>query len=106
MRLKHHIVLFLLLLLTAFGAFAQSDSEHAARLFKRYDPGAAYNRITEDVLTLSLSVCAKEPLPFALATAGANPFHVAELLIGGYGYTAERVIFLRSEDCLSAKELL
>lgn len=118
MRLKHHIVPFLLLLLPAFGAFAQSDSEHAARLFKRYDPGAAYNRITEDVLTLSLSVsakerahvavrvCSKEPLPFALATAGADPFHVAELLTGGYGYAAEGVVFLRSEDCVSAKEQL
>jgi hypothetical protein len=115
-KARHHIVLFLLLLLPAFRAFAQSDSEHAARLFKRYDPGAAYNKVTEDVLTLSLSVsakdrarvavrvCSKEPLPFALATAGADPFHIAELLTGGYGYTAERVIFLRSEDCLSAKE--
>lgn len=120
MRLKatHHVVLVLLLLLQAFGVSAQSDSEHAAQLFKRYDPGAAYNRVTEDVLTLSLSVkakeraqvavrvCSKEPLPFALATAGADPFHIAELLTGGYGYTGERVIFLRSEDCLSAKEPL
>lgn len=115
MRLKttHHVVLFLLLLLPAFGVFAQSDSEHVARLFKRYDSGAAYNRVTEDVLTLSISVtakerarvavrlCSKEPMPFALATAGADPFHIAELLTGGYGYTSERVIFLRSEDCLS-----
>jgi hypothetical protein len=115
MRFKtpHHVVLFLLLLLPAFGVFAQSDSEHAARLFKRYDSGAGYNRVTEDVLTLSISVtgkerarvavrvCSKEPMPFALATAGADPFHIAELLTGGYGYTPERVIFLRSEDCLS-----
>jgi hypothetical protein len=117
-KARHHIVLFLLLPLPAFGVFAQSDSEQAARLFKRYDPGAAYNRVTEDVLTLSLSVkakerariavrvCSKESLPFALATAGADPFHIAELLTGGYGYTAERVIFLRSEVCLSAKEPL
>ncbi len=116
LKARHHIVLFVLLLLPAFGAFAQSDSQHVARLFKRYDPGAGYNRVTEDVLTLSLSVgakerariavrvCSKEPLPFALATAGADPFHMAELLTGGYGYTAERVIFLRSEDYLSAKE--
>src|SRR5438876_234858 len=115
MRLKtlHHISLFVLLLLPAFAVFAQSDSEHAAQLFKRYDPGVAYNRVTEDVLTLSISVtakerariavrvCSKEPLPFALAIAGADAFHIAELLTGGYGYTAERVIFLRSEDCLS-----
>lgn len=115
LKARQYVVLFLLLLLSTFGVFAQSDSEHAARLFKRYDPGAAYNRVTEDVLTLSISVkakeraqvavrvCSKEPLPFALATAGADAFHIAELLTGGYGYTAERVIFLRSEDCLSAK---
>jgi len=120
MRLKttHHVVLFLLLALPDFGVFAQRNVADAARLFKRYDPGAAYNRVTEDVLTLSLSVkakeraqvavrvCSKEPLPFALATAGADPFHIADLLTGGYGYTAERVTFLRSEDCLSAKEPL
>src|SRR6266550_1247242 len=99
MRLKtpHHLVLFLLLLLPALGVFAQGDSEHTARLFKRYDPGAAYNRVTEDVLTLSISVtakerarvavrvCSKEPMPFALAIAGADAFHIAELLTGGYG---------------------
>src|ERR1041385_2830626 len=118
MRLKspHRIVWVLLLLLPVLGASAQSDSEHAARLFKRYDLGAAYNRITEDMLTLSLSigakerarvavrVCTKEPLPFALTTAGAYPFHIAEWLTRGYGYTAQQVIFLRSEDCLSARE--
>ena len=115
MRLKptHHVVLFLSLLLPAFGVCAQSDSQNVARLFKRYDSGAAYNRVTEDVLTLSISVttkerarvavrvCSKELMPFALATAGADPFHIAELLTGGYGYTSERVIFLRSEECLS-----
>jgi hypothetical protein len=118
LKAQPHIVLLLLLLLPGFGVFAQSDVEDAARLFKRYDPGAAYNRVTEDVLTLSLSVkakeraqvavrvCSKEALPFALVTAGADPFHIADLLTGGYGYTGERVIFLRSEDCLSAREPL
>ena len=110
------IVLLPLLLLPLFGVFARNDSEDAARLFKRYDRGAAYNRITEDVLTLTISVtakeraqvaarvCSKEPMPFALATAGADPFHIAELLTDSYAYAPEQVIFLRSEDCLSAKE--
>jgi len=113
-----HIFLLLVMLVTTLEAFAQSDAEHAARLFTRYDPGAAYNRVTEDLLTLSLSiklkertgiairVCSKESLPFALSTAGADPFHMAELLTAGYGYSAERVTFLRSEDCLSVKEPL
>jgi hypothetical protein len=88
----------------------------APQLFKRYDRGAAPNRITEDVLTLSLSVkpeertqvairvCSKESLPFALATAGADPFYIADLLTNGYAYPVERVMFLRSEDCLFAKD--
>ncbi len=111
-----YIFLFLLLLLPALEVIAQTDSAYAARLFKRYDAGVAQNRVIEDVLTLSLSVkakeranvavkvCSREPLLFALATAGADPFHIAKLLTGGYGYTTERVIFLRSEDCLSEKE--
>jgi hypothetical protein len=115
LKARNHYVGLLLLLVPAFAALAQGDSENAARLFKRYGQGAAYNRVTEDVLTLVLSVtakerariavrvCSKEPLPFALATASADPFHVAELLIGGYGYRSEQVIFLRSEDCLSAE---
>jgi hypothetical protein len=51
-------------------------------------------------------VCSKKPLPFALATASADPFLVAKLLRDGYAYPSERVIFLRSEDCLSLKEPL
>jgi hypothetical protein len=116
LRLKQEVVLILILFLLSFSVFAQSHSEHSAQLFKRYDSGVAYNRVTEDVLTLSLSisamersqvavrVCSKQPLLFALATSSANAFHIAELLTGGYGYTAERVMFLRSEDCLSAKK--
>jgi len=50
LKARHHIVLFVLLLLPAFGAFAQSDSQHVARRFNRYDPGAGYNRVTEDVV--------------------------------------------------------
>ena len=58
--------------------------------------------MNEDILTLSLSigskdrktvavrVCSKEPMPFALATAAADPFHIADLLIGGYGYSPEQ----------------
>ena len=82
------------------------------KLFKRYE-SAWINGITEDVLTLTIAVkpeerstvavrvCSKEPLPWALVTAAADPFLIAELLTGGYGYSSARVVFLRSEDCLS-----
>ena len=112
-RLSISFVVFLVLsmggpLLAAHPASAQS------KLFKRYE-SASYNRIIEDVLTLTIAVkpeerstvavrvCSKEPLPWALVTAGADPFHIAELLTGGYGYSSAHVVFLRSEDCLSKR---
>ena len=83
-----------------------------ANLFKRYEHGAAYNRVTEDVLTLTIAVkpadrtkiairlCTKQPILFALATAPADPFRIAELLVGAYRFQPQQVIFVRSEDCL------
>lgn len=117
MRFKAHqyILLFFILLLPGLRVLAQSNPEATARLFNRYEGGASGHRIIEDVLTLTLSisskdraivairVCSKEPMSFALATAGADPFRIAELLRDGYAYSPERVIFLRSEDCLSSK---
>jgi hypothetical protein len=112
MRLKNFSTFFFIFLLvdpTMLARYVDGQS----RLFKRYDPGAAYNTVTEDALTLSISVvakerarvvvrvCSKEPMPFALATAGADPFHIAEKIAGGPDYSPEQVIFLRSEDCLS-----
>lgn len=109
---------FLLLLLCAslpsgFGAGRQGRAEETARLFARYEQGAGYNRLSEEMLTLTLSVssreratvairvCSKEPTPFALATAGADPFRVANFLTHSYAYPPQRVVYLRAEDCLS-----
>jgi hypothetical protein len=113
LKIQHHILLFLTLLSLAFRVFAQSDSEVTARLFKRYEHGASGHRTGEDVLTLTLSltrkdramvavrVCSKEPLAFALVTAGADPFQIAELVAGGPDYSPEQVMFLRADNCLS-----
>jgi hypothetical protein len=117
-RFKAHqwVLLTLVLLLPAFRVLAQGKPEATAQLFKRYEGRGHAFRIGEDILTLSLSinshdrkivavrVCSKEPIPFALATGAAEPFRIAELLEGGYAYSPEQVLFLRSEDCLSAKE--
>jgi hypothetical protein len=101
---------FMLLFLAA--SFFAPVANAQAVLFKRYDRGAAYNRIVEDVLTLTIAVkpeqrpvvavrvCSKRPLPFSLFTANAEPFLMAELLTGGYAYSPENVVFLRSEDCI------
>jgi hypothetical protein len=107
--------LCLILLLPSLPLSAQSNAERTARLFIRYEHGAAPHRITENILTLKLSisseartkvairVCSREPMPFALATAGADPFLIADLLVNAYAYLPERVLFLRSEDCLSSE---
>lgn len=114
MRFKapRHLWLFFTVILSGLPATAQSDAGPTAQLFTRYEQGAAPHRINEDVLTLmqsrgdearakvAIRVCSKAALPFALATANADPFVIADA-VGGYAYPPERVIFLRSEDCLS-----
>ena len=83
------------------------------RLFHRYEAGASYHRISENVLTLRINVapadrdkiairfCSKQPLLFALATARVDAFRMAELLVGAYSYSPQEVIYLRSEGCLA-----
>ena len=83
-----------------------------AVLFKRYDRGGAVNTIIEDTFSLRIDVkpedkaivgvrvCSKDPLPFGLVTASADPFFIAEHLVNTYAYTPERLVFLRSEDCV------
>jgi hypothetical protein len=114
MRLKlKQYLLFCLLFLSCLRAAAQSSPDKTAKLFARYETGAAFNQLSEDVLTLTLSpdskdnarigvrVCSKEPMAFALVTASADPFLIAERLIERYAYLPGRIIYMRSEDCLS-----
>jgi hypothetical protein len=113
MLIKRLSLLVLVFLLSALpGPLSLAQQGAQAKLFKRYEKGAAYNRIVEDVLTLTIAVkkeerakvavrvCSKQPLPLALVTANADPFHITELLTGGYGYSSSQVVFLRAEDCL------
>lgn len=100
------------LLLLSFAVAATAQQSAQPRLFKRYVNGAPYNRVTEDVLTLTIEVaaadrkqiavriCSQQPFLFALATANADPFRMAELLVGAYSFLPEHVTFVRSEDCL------
>jgi hypothetical protein len=39
---------------------------------------------------------------FALATAGADPFLISHGLVNAYAYLPERVMFLRSDDCVTS----
>jgi hypothetical protein len=89
----------------------QGDSQSEAKLVHRYDSGCGYSCAQETAIDLGLKAakpddriavrfCSKEPMPLALATAAAAYAYVISILEGSYGYTAERVLFLRSEDCL------
>ena len=112
-RLRKRFLLSILFVLAAAGppCVAQETIPQAV-LFKRYDRGGSQNRIVEDTFTLKLDVkpeqkftialraCSKDPLPFALFTAYPEPLFIGEWLISGYGYSTERIVYLRSEDCL------
>lgn len=116
MRLKllQHSWLCSILFVFGFPVWAQNNAEATARLHIRYEHGAAPHRINENILTLTLSlssqarakvairVCSRETMLFALPTAGADPFLIADRLVNTYAYPPERVLFLRSEDCLSS----
>jgi hypothetical protein len=51
---------------------------------------------------LAMRVCTKEPMVLALSIAAMNPFKVAKWMHDVYNYPSERVVFLRSEDCLGS----
>jgi hypothetical protein len=109
--LRKQFWLWLLFVLAAAGTpcFAQQTN---AVLFKRYDRGGSVNRIIEDTFSLKIDVkpqdkaivavrvCSKDRLPFALVTANADPFFITQQLVNAYAYAPERLVFLRSEDCL------
>lgn len=114
MHVRSYLLSALLLssLLCGRPATGQNSVNSTARLFVRYERAVSGHRISEDLLALrdsvsrkdttliAIRVCSKEPLPLAAANA-VNPFNLADLL-GGYGYTPQQIMFLRSEDCPSA----
>jgi hypothetical protein len=75
--------------------FAGGDVMHviqeAALDLKEYANGSG------DMVAIRL--CSKEPMPVALSTAAASPFIMLEYL-DHYGFSRERILLLRSEDCL------
>ena len=104
--------IFVFLTLGFVVASVPTYGQEASRLFIRYEKGQAHNRVVESLLGLqraaqlkkpesvAVRVCSKEPLAKALATAAADPFLIQEIL-NSYGYPQDKIMFLRSEDCLS-----
>lgn len=86
-----------------------------AKLVHRCEEGCSgYDSIMERTLdltqegavragTVAVRVCSKEPMPLALSIAAMNPFKVAKWMNDVYNYPSDRVVFLRSEDCLGSK---
>lgn len=64
------------------------------------DLGGVYGKNPDDKVAVRL--CSREPLPVALSTSAAAYGYVISILEGSYGYTPERILFSRSEDCLGS----
>jgi hypothetical protein len=78
------------------GAFAGGDVQHAIQevaLDLKAQATGAGDRV-------AVRVCSKEKLPVALLTATASPFVLRQHL-EHQGIEAQRILFLRAEDCLA-----
>lgn len=90
----------------------QESIQSAATLVHRYERACGSSCLQELAIdlggvhatkpddTVVVRFCSKESLPMALTTAAASPGYLISILTGSYGYTQERILFLRSEDCL------
>lgn len=105
------------LLLTSIFSLTHSVSWHVnptptATLVERCESRCtSYFRMVETTLTLRilnppaetavLRVCSKQPMPLALASANMRPHIYADFIERNQGIPRDRILFLRSEDCLS-----
>jgi hypothetical protein len=92
--------------------FERPTIQHEAKLVHRYEERCGYSCAQELAIDLggiygkspddkiAVRFCSKDPMPVALTTSAAAYGYVVSILEGSYGYTPERVLFLRSEDCL------
>lgn len=90
----------------------QGNPQPEAKLVKRCESGcsgsSAVMEATIDLLhyfakppdTVAIRVCTKEPMPVALSVAATDPIYVTRWLAKVHNYPSERVVFLRSEDCI------
>ncbi len=109
---KAVVVLWLLLCFTAL-LLGQESKQREARLVRSpFAGGDVMHVIQEAALDLkehasgagdmaAIRLCSKEPMPVALSTAAASPFIMLEYL-EHHGFSRERVLLLRSEECLGA----
>lgn len=96
-------------------SLGQEDSQPKARLIRSRFGGGDVGHYTQEVALIfgdykndpdvlaAIRICSKDPMPLALNTAGASPFLMEHYLTDFYNYSRERILFLRSEDCLSSE---
>ncbi len=113
MMVKTLALTFGLLLSFSASLLGQSTANTKAERIRRYERmGSGGDAIMEATLDLTHStsqpvdavvrVCSQEPLPLALSIAAMSPFKVARWMNDVYNYSPDRILFLRSEDCLGS----
>jgi hypothetical protein len=102
----------LMLALPSIVLQGQQSSQPTPKLIHRYELGCGYSCAQEVAADLgglgaaksddrvAVRFCSKEPMPLALTTAAAAYGYVISILEGSYGFTPDRILFLRSDDCL------
>lgn len=109
-----HLIAFMIALIFSSGVSLSQEQESiqsGAKLVQRYERRCGYSCAQELAIDLGVNAskssdvvavrfCSKEQLPLALSTSAAAYGYVISILTDSYGYTPERIIFLRSEGCL------
>jgi hypothetical protein len=102
-----------LLLLSGLSLGQVSTKPDSVRMRRYERGGSGFDEITEANYELTrridtsndlavVRICSRESMPLALSIAAMNPFTVAGALNQGYNFSLERILFLRSEDCLGS----
>jgi hypothetical protein len=99
---------FGLLCLSAIQFWGQERAEPV--LIKRYDNGYSLHSLEDNAAyvvdsagregRVAVRFCSKEPLAIAVAIASGDPFALTPILQTVYGLKPDRIVYLRSEECL------
>jgi hypothetical protein len=114
LKMRYLLALMIALILSSGVSLSQGQEsiQSGARLVHRYERRCGHSCLQELAIalgggdakkssnTVAVRFCSKESLPLALSTAAASPGYLISILTDSYGYTPERILFLRSEGCL------
>lgn len=98
-----------IILLCCHGLAAQQREQHSSVLVRTFYKGDFLHANNEAAIDLrqiagkpedrvAVRICSREPMPLALAIASGRPFLLSSNL-ANYGYSQERILFLRSNKC-------